>query len=103
MAQLVFNNNVRRGYRGVVTRKVREVDTVLATDPNPDKVRLAQLKFTLKEKLETLAKIDQEILVLGNENAIEGVIAQFSKVRDTIYEALAKIEEACEPAALVVV
>ena len=63
MAELVFNNNVRRGYRRVVTRRVREVDTVLAADPNPDKVRLAQLKFTLKEKLETLAKIDQEILV----------------------------------------
>ena len=102
MAQLVFNNNVRRGYRGVVTRKVREVDTVLATDPNPDKVRLAQLKFTLKEKLETLAKIAQEMLVLGDENAIEGEIAQSEKVRDTVYEALAKIEAACEPAALVV-
>ena len=63
MAELVFNNNVRCGYRGVVTRRVREVDTVLAADPNPDKMRLAQLKFTLKEKLETLAKIDQEIIV----------------------------------------
>lgn len=72
MVELVFNNNVRRGYHGVVTRKVREVDTVLAADPNPDKVRLAQLKFTLKEKLETVAKIDQEILVLRDENAIEG-------------------------------
>ena len=103
MAELVFNNNVRCGYHGEVTRTVREVDTVLEADPNPDKVRLAQLKFTLKEKLETLAKINQEILVLGNENAIEGEIAQFEKVRDTIYEALAKIEAACEPAALVVV
>ena len=65
------------------------------------KVRLAQLKFTLKEKLETLVKIDQEILVLGDENAIQE-IAQFEKVRDTLYEALAKIEAACEPAALVV-
>ena len=47
MAELVFNNNVRRGYRGVVTRKVREVDTVLAADPNPDKVgfSLRKMKF----------------------------------------------------------
>ena len=102
MAELVFKNNVRCGYRGVVTRKVREVDAVLAADPNPDKVRLAQLKFTLKEKLETLAKIDLEILILGDENAIEGDITQSEKVRDTIYEALAKIEAACEPAAPVV-
>ena len=66
------------------------------------KVRLAQLKFTLKVKLETLVKIDREILVLGDENAIEEEIAQFEKVCDTLYEALAKIEAACEPAALVV-
>ena len=49
---------------------------------------------------ETLAKIDQEILVLGDENALEGEIAQSENVRDTKYEALPKIEAACEPAAL---
>ena len=87
-------------YCGVVTRKFREVDTVLAADPNPNKVRLAQFKFTLKEMFETLAKIDQEILVLGDENALEGEIAQSEKVRDTKYEALPKIEAAFEPAAL---
>ena len=96
MAELTKKKRIRAGHRGVVTRRIKEVDDLVAaiTPTHPaDLAKLAQLKLSLKEKLDTLSKLDDEILELIDTDAeLVADIDEADTIKQGIYAAIVKIE-----------
>ena len=64
-----------------------------------DVKRLLQLKFSLKEKLSTLKKLDGEILDLADDEAVDKEIEQADAFKETMYAATESIGKHCAPGA----
>ena len=93
---LVRKRRVRAGHRGVVTKRLQEVNEVLAaieSGATADPSKLVPFKLTLQEKLDTLKRLDNEILDLVEDDmALVQEIEQADAFNQDIYEALVKIE-----------
>lgn len=92
---LARKKRIWAGHRGSTTKIVNQVNTLTAREPEgpPDRTTLAQLKLMLKEKLETLKGLDEEILELTLEAKLDEEVEQ----ADTrVYGAIVKIDQACE-------
>ena len=61
---------IRAGHRATVTRTLGDIATTLDSD-TPDRDRIASLKLTLNEKLDTMNKLDSEIIELTAEDGLE--------------------------------
>ena len=83
---------IRAGHRSAVTRMLGQISTALEADP-PDIDRLALLKLTLNEKLETLNKLDSEIIDLMDEDALEDEIHQSDEWKEKIFNALTRMNK----------
>ena len=59
--------------RATVTRTLGEIATALSSEA-PDRDRIARLKLTLNEKLDTLNRLDSEIIELTADDDLEGEI-----------------------------
>ena len=95
---LVRKKRLRAGHRGSTTRILNKVDSLLTGEAGSalDLAKLAQLKLTLTEKLETLRRLDQEILDLTKEDGLEDEIEQADSYKEGVYAALVKIDTFCE-------
>ena len=80
-----------------VTRSLGEISMTLNSEA-PVRDRIAQLKLTLNEKLETLNKLDSEIVQLTAEEGLESEIQQSDENKEKIYEALTRINEVVDAA-----
>ena len=100
---LTKKRRIRAGHRGVVTKRLAEVNGLMGTEggedrPRPDSLKLAQLQMALKEKLEVLKQLDGEILdLLASEEDIATEIEQADDYNHNIYEALVRMEEVLTP------
>ena len=84
---------VRTGHRASATRKARLIEEALTDDP-PDKAKVAALTVTLKEKVETLKKLDAEIAeLIEEEAAMIDEIEQADDFIQSLYPALLKAEK----------
>ena len=92
MADIGAKIRIRGGHRGSVTKTLREVEDILATD-SPDATRLAAIKMSLQEKLTRLDALDAEILgLLESEDDITKDIEQSDVFKRDIFAALVKID-----------
>ena len=93
---LVKKRKIRGGYRSSATRTISEVyETIEAiTDTERYVTKLTQCKHTLKEKLETLKRIDGEILELVNEDDITDEIDQADVFKEKIQQAIIDVSSA---------
>jgi hypothetical protein len=66
-----------------------QVNKLLKAD-KIDLVRLAQLKLSLQEKLDTLKQFDSEVLELTDDDGVE---AEIQNADDYIYSAMVGIDE----------
>ena len=90
--ELVKKKRVCAGHRASVSRMVKKSEELFAADP-PDTTKLAQLKMSLKEKLEVLSRLDGEILSLVEEEAsISEEIEQSDGFKEGIYAILVRID-----------
>ena len=67
MANLVKKLKIREGHRGLATKRLADADKLLGeigAGTEPDPVQVAQVRLALNEKLETLRKVDEKIVVL---------------------------------------
>ena len=96
MAELTRKKKVRAGHRASTTNILGQVDPSLAATPL-DVSKITQLKRSLDNKLQSLSTLDDEILALTPEEAIEDEIVQADGIRDRIYEALSRLDLALEP------
>jgi hypothetical protein len=89
---------IRAGHKASATRILSQLDDVLgAVDPASavDTAKLTQLKLSLQEKLDTLKRLDEEILELTEEDKFEDEIKQADSYKEGIYSAMAKIDKLC--------
>ena len=94
--ELVPKKRVRVGHRASTRRFLGQVDIGIAGVPL-DVAKITQLKRSLEDKLKALNILDEEILTLNPEDAIEGEIVQADEVRELIYTALSRLELAQKP------
>ena len=76
---------------------MKQIDALLAA-PSAEEPRLAQLKLSLEEKLETLKQLDAEMLELTSEDDLENEIQQADEFKDEIYSAIVKLRPVSVPA-----
>lgn len=67
--------SIRAGHRSSITRALGQITADLESTP-PDLDQLARRKLTLNEKLETLTKLDSEIIELTEDEGLENEIQQ---------------------------
>jgi hypothetical protein len=91
-AALSRKKKIRAGHRATVTRTLGDVATALGSE-TPDRDRLARLRLTLNEKLETLNKLDSEIIELTADEGLEGEIQQSDENKEKIYESLTRVNK----------
>ena len=84
---LSHKKKIRADHRATLTRALGDIATALRSD-TPERDTVASLKLTLNEKLETLTRLDSEILELTAEEGIEGEIQQSDECKEKIYEGL---------------
>ena len=78
---LARKRRIRGGHRSSATRTTNTVDTLLAEE-EPDPARLAQLKWSLKEKLGILTRLESEILDLTEDESLDAEIQEADKFKD---------------------
>ena len=92
---------IRAGHKGVATRRVKEVDELLAaiTPGRPaDATKLAQLRLSLREKLETISKLDDELFeLIDDEGELTSEIDQADIFKQSIYATLVKLDDQLTP------
>ena len=96
-AALSRKKKIRAGHRATVTRTLGDIATALSSEA-PDRDRVARLKLTLTEKLETLNKLDSEIIEPTAEEGLESEIQQSDENKEKIYEALTRVNKVLEAA-----
>ena len=83
---------IKAGHRSSATWILGQITTALEDTP-PDQDRLALLKLTLNEKLETLNRLDSEIIELTAEADLDDEIQQSDDYKERIYEALTSVNK----------
>ena len=88
---------IRAGHKASVTRILSQVNNLLAA-ANPtstvDTAKLTQLKLSLQEKLDTLRRLDEEVLeLLTEKDDFEDEIKQAGSFKEGIYSAMVKINK----------
>ena len=98
MAELARKRRVRAGQRASVTRILGLIEPCLAAVP-VDVSKITQYKRSLEGKLQALTTLDEDILGLTDEDAIEAEIVQADETKEGIYQALSQLELALGPQA----
>ena len=95
MDEVTKKRRARSGHRAYATKKLTAVKEMI-TDRNSEVVvALTQVKMTLNEKIETIKKLDEQILdLLEKQEDIDGEIKTSSEVTDDLYGGIAVIDDA---------
>ena len=95
MSELTKKKQSRSGHRAYVTKTVAKIKKSMNNIVPEIAVELSQLKLTLKEKIETIKKLDEAILdMLEKQEDVESEIETSSEFISEIYGGLAAIEDA---------
>ena len=89
---------VRGGHRASTKRTIAALyEAIEATDDLESVVtKLEQCRITLKEKLETLKQLDEEILVLVDDGEVDDEIEQADTFKERIHVAIIASNKALE-------
>ena len=81
---------IRAGHRASTTRMLGQITTVL--EGTPDRDRLTLLKLTLNEKLDTLNRLDSEIIKLTADEDLDNEIQQSDEYKERIHSPLTRVD-----------
>jgi hypothetical protein len=97
MAELAHHKSVRAGHKGIVTKKVADLEIALQATPL-DRDVLENLKSSFEEKVTVLSDLDGRIIdLLVDQAEIIAEIEGAEGVKDTLRTALLKINRALGP------
>ena len=82
---------LRRTHRAVATRRIKEVEDVL-TNPDPEVVKLDQLKRGLQDTFDTLKRLDDQLIPLIDQAEVTNAIEESSKINDELFAAMGKVD-----------
>ena len=95
---------IRVGHKGVVTHCMKEVDELVAaiTPGHPaDATKLVQLRLSLREKLEAIGKLDDELFeLIDDKEELTSEINQADIFKQSIYAMLARLDDQLNPKSL---
>ena len=93
---LTKKRRIRAGHKASATRMIRQVEETFRREAI-DLSKLSLLKCSLQEKLETIKILDGDIVDLIEDDKLTEEIEQADFYKETIYDALLKIDKAvCE-------
>ena len=99
--ELTQKKRARAPHRSVTTRKITEVEAMLAAikaGGEPDLAKLAGIRTVLKDKLDLLRTLDKEIEDLTEDDtALDTEVQQAEDIVEAIYTALAGIDQVLKP------
>ena len=98
MADLSKKMHVRAGHQSATTRIIKRCQDLLSTHP-VDKTKLLPLKISVREKLDTLKRMDDEILELVDSDKVNGEIEQADEIKENIYSVLVQLDDVLSPRA----
>ena len=84
---------VRGGYRAYVTTVIAEVNEILPNYQPEQQTDLRKFKITLKEQLDNLKNLDEQIIELIDEKEINEEVANAGKYRSDVHEIILKIDQ----------
>ena len=95
---LVKKKKIRGGHRSSATRTISTIyETIESTvDRETVMTMLLQCKLTLKEKLETIKRYDDEILELVGDEEVENEIEQADIFKERVHRAIIDVTSAIE-------
>lgn len=87
----------RAGHKASATRTCGQIEGIVAAD-TPDLSRLALLRMTLKEKLDTIKTLDAEIVdLMDDQTELNREVEQADTYREeTLFSALMKADKLLE-------
>ena len=85
---LARKKKVRAGHRASATRIINQLEADRTIDEGVTLDRLQQSKLMLQEKLDTLNVLDQEILALVEDSALEDEIEQADVFKERLQQSL---------------
>ena len=91
VASTTRTKRIRAAHRGAVTRLINQMDEALLA---ADVGRLKQLRQSLKNKIDILSKLDEELLLSVEEEELDYEIEQADVVRERAELAIIGLEEA---------
>ena len=95
MADLSKKMHVRAGHRSATTIIIKRCQDLLAAHP-VDKTKLLPLKISVREKLDTLKRMDDELV---DSNKVNGEIEQADEIKENIYTVLVQLDDVLSPSA----
>ena len=94
--ELAKKKKVRGTHKGVITKLLNKIEEITKAEAEPTaelESKLKQYEINLKEKLDTLIKLDDEIFVRSEDKDIDAEIQQSEDYKSRIYEALVAITD----------
>ena len=89
-AALIRKRKIRGGHRGSATKTMNAIDALVAKE-EPDEIRLAQLKLILEEKINTLTRLDSEILDITEDDNVEVEIQEADEFKERVYGVIVRL------------
>ena len=99
MADATKKKHIRGGHKAFCTSLSKKFTSLLSSIRQKSKQSLKNEKIVLTEKLETLNKLDGEIVELVKEEKIDGEFNKAGNFRATIHQAIVKIDNTLKRAA----
>jgi len=93
MEAFTRKKKVRTGHRSSATRIMNQLEADYDTKDGPTLDRLQQCKLMLKEKLEILNTLNQEILTLVEDSALENEIQHADVFKERLQHSIITIEQ----------
>ena len=96
MADATKKKRICGGQKAFCTSVIKEVNELVEQYSPEIEAKLKERKLVLTEKLETLNKLDDEIVERVKDEEIDGEINEAGNFRATIHEALLKLTILCK-------
>ena len=90
---LTKKRKIRGGHRAYVTEILNTVKETLESYEAADEIKIKQHKLTLEERLQTLQKLDDQILELTDDDSIVNEIEEAGNFRAEVHETLLRIDQ----------
>ena len=90
---LARKKRIRAGHKASATKTIGKVEELLSSGDAVDNSKFSQLKLSLEEKLETVKRLDIEILDLIEDAKVVEEIEQADSFKDSIFAAIVRIEK----------
>ena len=93
MTELARQKKIRAGHRSSATRLMRQLEEASAVTGGVALERLLQWKLSLNDKLQKLKSLDNEILALVNDNAIDDEIEQADVFSERLQQSIIGVDQ----------